>query len=293
MEKLKQELPLLQNNRFLNNFESDYDLDNKFYGVKFDGSFKLNPRAKEQFTKDIERLIYNPEIYIPEYNAAAPTEKHKSLVTRIKAMGINLIMNNFLTSGFNITPQSYHDLIPARYLTQKQDVDGRKISISDYMQELTFKMQDESFFKGSDLITYMSMFGGMKSEGIPLLGRVKNKFLKGDTFTLTSTKDATFIFSYNPKTYESSTFVDAGLSKSKKKIFLRLKPMFKSKKVYTIPGMSKKLRESKIFTSSDLTYEEAYNNVASGLDKFYSTKADIDFMDDQEDDNSIETCTTT
>ena len=74
-----------------------------FFGVKFEGTFKTNPIAKEDFTKDIERLLYSPDIYIDGYNYTNPTEEHKQLVNRIKSMGIDLIMNNFLTNGFNIT----------------------------------------------------------------------------------------------------------------------------------------------------------------------------------------------
>ena len=290
MEALKQALPSLQNNKFLNNFESDYDVDNMFFGVKFEGSFKVNPKAKEDFTKDIERLIYNPEIYIDGYNYTNPTEDHKKLVTRIKSMGIDLIMNNFLISGFNITPQSYHDIIPARYLTQKQG--DRKISISDYLQDMSTQMKDEAFFKGEDLITYMSMFGGMKAEGIPLLSRVKRKMLKGDTFTITANNSSKFIFAYNPTTYESSTFVRAATKPGTKNIYLRLKPMFKSKKVYTIPSMSDSLLNTVPYDKAPGTYGEMLAEAASELNTtLYSTQASIDYVEEQDtDENPIETC---
>ena len=291
MEALKQALPLLQNNKFLNNFESDYDVDNMFFGVKFEGTFKTNPRAKEDFTKDIERLLYNPDIYIDGYNYANPSEEHKQLVTRIKSMGIDLIMNNFLTNGFNITPQSYHDIIPARYLTQKQG--EKNISISDYLQDMSLKMKDETFFKGEDLMRYMSMFGGMKAEGIPLLSRAKRD-LKKNTFTITASNSPKFIFAYNPKTYESSTFVRAAEGPRTKNVYLRLKSMFKSKKVYTIPSMKDSLTDTKPYDTAPGKYGEMLKEAIGAINTaFYATEASIDYVEEQDtDENPIETCTT-
>jgi hypothetical protein len=290
LEKLKQTLPLLQNNKFLNNFEIDYDLENGYYGIKFEGSFKTNPRAKEEFTKDIERLLYNPEIYINDYNYANPTPEHQELVKSIKNRAIELVMHNFLISGFNITPQSYHDIIPARYLTQKQDVDGRQVSIADYLQEVSFQMKDENFFKGEDLITYMSMFGGMKAEGIPLLSRVKRDVLTGKTFTIEASNDSRFIFVYNPKTYESSTFVKAPLAPGVKSVFLRLKSMFKSKKVYTIPSMKDSLLDTKPYDTAPSTYGEMLAFAASELNSI--PQASLDYNKEEDTDiNTIEICT--
>jgi hypothetical protein len=290
MEALKQALPLLQNNKFLNNFESDYDVDNMFFGVKFEGTFKTNSRAKEDFTKDIERLLYNPDIYIDGYNYTNPTEEHKQLVTRIKSMGIDLIMNNFLTNGFNITPQSYHDIIPARYLTQKQG--EKNISISDYLQDMSLKMKDETFFKGEDLMRYMSMFGGMKAEGIPLLSRAKRD-LKKNTFTITASNSPKFIFAYNPKTYESSTFVRAAEGPRTKNVYLRLKSMFKSKKVYTIPSMKDSLTDTKPYDTAPGKYGEMLKEAIGAINTaFYATEASIDYVEEQDtDENPIETCT--
>ncbi len=288
MENLKQKLPLLQNNKFLNNFTADYDIENGFYGVKFEGTSMVNSRAKEDFTKDIERLLYSPEIYIDGYNYSNPTEEHKKLVNNIKSIGIDLVMNNFLISGFNITPQSYHDIIPARYLNQKQDVEGNKISISEYLQNMQVKMQDENFFNGFNLIQYMSAFGGMKSEGIPLVNRVKSKLITGKTFTITSKNSSKFIFAYNPKTYESSTFVKLSETYGDKNVFLRLKSMFKSKKVYTIPSMQDKFMEQKPYDNAPGTYRDMLLESAKGL----SIKAYDDYRDeDDTDTNTIESCT--
>lgn len=288
MENLKQKLPLLQNNKFLNNFTADYDIENGFYGVKFEGTSMVNSRAKEDFTKDIERLLYSPEIYIDGYNYSNPTEEHKKLVNNIKSIGIDLVMNNFLISGFNITPQSYHDIIPARYLNQKQDVEGNKISISEYLQNMQVKMKDENFFNGFNLIQYMSAFGGMKSEGIPLVNRVKSKLITGKTFTITSKNSSKFIFAYNPKTYESSTFVKLSETYGDKNVFLRLKSMFKSKKVYTIPSMQDKFMEQKPYDNAPGTYRDMLLESAKGL----SIKAYDDYRDeDDTDTNTIESCT--
>jgi len=140
----------------------------------------------------------------------------------------------------------------------------------------------------------MSMFGGMKAEGIPLLNRVKRKMLKGNTFTITAANSSKFIFAYNPKTYESSTFVRAATKPETKNVYLRLKSMFKSKKVYTIPSMSDSLLDAKPYDAAPGTYGEMLAEAASDLNTaFYSTEASIDYVEEQDtDENPIETCTT-
>jgi hypothetical protein len=280
IEAIKKEFPALNGNIFLTSFEKDYDMDNKYFGVKFKGSENYKAIDKEKFTQSLENMIYFPQMYLTN-----PTQEN---MNKIKSIGIKLVIHNFLTNGFNKGASSYEDIIPARYLTQKQEVIvnevEKRVSISDYFKELEFKLQDENFFTGLDLVKYMSMFGGMKAGGKGLTQRSKNKGLNEKTWMLELDSSNRFVFVYNPKTFESGVFMKIAKDSNK---FLRLHKLFSSKKIYSLANMTQEELERK--DKGGITYEQYFETALNDMNNIITSTYEKDSKKSDDSTTSI-TC---
>jgi hypothetical protein len=281
MQDLKKEFPSLETNAFLANIEKDFDPENKYYGIKFDSSFSFNKEEKQRFTNALKAMLFTPQIYLNGYtsdmkfeNGTIADPELRAAANRIKKLGINLVMNTFLVNGFRQGSSSYADLIPIEYLSVKQNVNGERKSIADFLEDETLKMNDTNYFKPNDVINYMQLFGGMKADGIPLLDRVKNKGLTDASIILTSKNPNRFVFMYNPKTKKSAVFMNTGDKNNNGDYrFVRLDSLFKNKGVYTL-GSSLNVGEK--FSDE---YTRGYTSGVEGLKKDLKTPDDTSMFE--------------
>lgn len=244
LSKLKTQFPRLAATKFISNFQDDIDVANKYYGVKFDGSFRFSRTEKQGFTNTLKAMMFSPQIFL---NATADSIKIVNGVIQdpalaaqakqIKNLGIQLSMHTFLSNAFRQGASSYADIIPSEFLTIKQEVEGGSpMSIMEYIHNQKAFLQDTNYFTVPDLVTYLQLFGPMKAEGRPIIPREGNNNLTSKTKTLTSSNPNKVVFFRNINNGETGTFINVGEYGNGKNLFARLETGFRNKNVYSLPA---------------------------------------------------------
>jgi hypothetical protein len=245
LNSLKQQFPKLAYTKFISNFETEVDPVKKYYGIKFDGSFAFSRSEREGFTATLRAMMFSPQYFLnvnPESivikDDVIQDPKLRSEALSIAKLGEQLAMHSFLSNGFRQGAGSYHDIIPVEFFSKPQPVDGgQKKSILEFLHDESDKLENANYFDAGDLLTYMQLFGPMKSEGRPLLERENSRTLNNKTTELTSSKNKPFLVFKNSKTKEIGTFVKIG-KKADKFVYARLDSAFVGKTIYSLPDIS-------------------------------------------------------
>ena len=185
LQALKTKHKALGGAKFLSGFELDYVQEIGYYGITLDTGVAQTRHEKEQFINGLRAMLFNPIVFIsasPEQKKVGPDGKYspeiQQEVDEIKKMGRNLIMHTFLTNGFRQSSSSYADMLPEEFFTIPMDVDGKKISISDFFYQERNKLEDASYFTDEDIASYLTMFGKMRAGGGGLLNTANHASLQ-------------------------------------------------------------------------------------------------------------------
>ncbi len=176
LQNLRKKHKALGGAKFLSGFELDYVQQIGYYGVTLDTGVAQTRHEKEQFINGLRAMMFNPIVFISapaEDKVPGPDGKYKpeiqQEVDEIKKMGRNLVMHTFLTNGFRQSSSSYADMIPEEFFTMPMNVDGKKISISEFFYQERNKLEDANYFTDEDISSYLTMFGKMRAGGGGLL----------------------------------------------------------------------------------------------------------------------------
>jgi hypothetical protein len=188
-------------------------------------------------------MMFSPHLFlnitpgdIKFVNGVIQDEKLRRDAIQIKRLGIELSMHTFLTNAFRQGSSSYADIVPSEFFTVKQDVEGRSISIMEYIHNQKAFLKNADYFTVPDLVTYLQLFGPMKAEGRPIIARGSNYNLTSKTKTLTSSSPNKVVFFRNPNNGETGTFVNVGEHGNGNNLFVRLETGFKNRNVYSLPA---------------------------------------------------------
>jgi hypothetical protein len=213
IQSLKERFPSLNTNAFIANLEPDIVTDAKYYGIKFDNTFKASAAEKQSYTDGLYNLLYNPQFYINtdktvDANGEYVNPETKAAYTEIKRMGINLAMHSFFVNGFRQGASSYADIVPIEFFTTPMKVPSAqsakpgvevvdKISLLDFFRQEANKAKDASYFSNADLQHYLGAFGKMRAGGSNLLDRVTVSNLKSSTETILNKTNKMFVVAKN------------------------------------------------------------------------------------------------
>jgi len=225
LQGLKTKYPALNTNPFIANLEPDTDTEAKYYGIKFDNTFKTSAGEKQSYTDGLYNLLYNPQFYVPgdktmdsEGNYTDP--KVNEGIKEVKDFAEKLAMHSFFVNGFRQSASSYADIVPLEFFTTPVKVEQgpsepgievqNRISILDFFRQESFKARQSQYFDSQDMVNYMAAFGKMRAGGSNLVRRVNSDILKSTTETVLDSGTENFIIVRNQKVGTSAVFGKIG-----------------------------------------------------------------------------------
>jgi len=229
LQALKTKYHALNTNPFIANLEPDTDTEARYYGIKFDNTFKATATEKQSYTDGLYNLLYNPQFYVPgdktmdsEGNYTDPSVA--AGIREVKLFAIKLAMHSFFVNGFRQGASSYADIVPLEFFTTPMKVEQGpsepgvevqdRISILDFFRQEAFKARQSQYFDSQDIINYMAAFGKMRAGGSNLVKRVSNDTLSSGTETILDKSTDNFIVVRNRKTGTSAVFAKLDQVKS-------------------------------------------------------------------------------
>ena len=239
LQALKTKYRGLNTNPFVANLEADADPEKKYYGIKFDNTFKAGASEKQAYTDGLYNLLYNPQFYITTDKTMDADGKYVNPETaaaykEINSFGIKLAMHSFYVNGFRQGASSYSDIVPLEFFTTPMDVKetGEKISILQFFEREANKAKQGDYFSNEDMVRFMAAFGKMRAGGSNLLNRVNLKKFGTWTTEFTQGISDNFVVARNDLGH-SAVFGNAGLVQTEdgswKSRFVRLEGTFSTK----------------------------------------------------------------
>lgn len=225
LQGLKTKFPALNTNPFIANLEPDTDTEARYYGIKFDNTFKTSAGEKQSYTDGLYNLLYNPQFYVPGDKTTDSAGNYTDTkvnegIKEVKSLAIKLAMHSFFVNGFRQSASSYADIVPLEFFTTPMKVATKpsepgievqdKISILDFFRQESFKARQSQYFNSQDILDYMAAFGKMRAGGSNLVRRVNSDILKSTTETVLDSGTENFIVVRNQKVGTSAIFAKIG-----------------------------------------------------------------------------------